>query len=355
MNPSDHRLQLLEARRLFSASISGRSFLVTGTEGDDVIEVRYVPFSSPVSWRANRRLRAGGMFYATVNGVESQGFSDLSVFSVEVRGLGGNDQLRFSLGGRNRKAFEQLHNSRFQIELNGGEGADQLRADNQSCTLAGYEGDDTMVGSIHGDRFDGGEGSDTIDYSARTSPVYVDLMGYRVGDVFETVSRTGGYTLDGRRFNADTGLPTGPTAGFSALLPADAANFAGAGRLEGDSLAFETVENILGSSASDVLLGSTVSNYIAGNAGDDYIVGGLDRDFLSGNAGNDTLMAIESVGDDFPTRIDPANVDRFGFVRTGRGDRLRGGPGRDVLRMDQQDQPQTGEDMVQAIVPSASS
>lgn len=49
-----------------------------------------------------------------------------------------------------------------------------------------------------------------------------------------------------------------------------------------------TIENVLGSSADDILIGNAAANRLSGNAGDDTIKGGEGNDTLDGGAGFDT-------------------------------------------------------------------
>ena len=132
--------------------------------------------------------------------------------------------------------------------IDGGMGADTINAG---------AGNDTVIGTADGanDSYDGGSGdSNTIDYSAITTPISVDLAA---------------------------GAATGVDIGTDNL-----ANF----------------QNVNGGSGNDSLFGSNSGNVIHGGAGDDNIVGGSGSDKLFGDAGNDTLNGgVNDSANDFLT------------------------------------------------------
>jgi VCBS repeat-containing protein/parallel beta-helix repeat protein len=119
-------------------------------------------------------------------------------------------------------------------------------------TITTGSGNDTVKGTADGvnDSFDGGAGTDTIDYSALTHDVSVNLGG-------------GG-----------SGSATGSDIGTDTLL-----NF----------------ENINSGGGNDSLFGSNASNVIHGGGGTDNIVGNGGADSLYGDAGSDTING--GVGD----------------------------------------------------------
>jgi Ca2+-binding RTX toxin-like protein len=102
--------------------------------------------------------------------------------------------------------------------------------------LYGRGGDDTLISFGVGDSLDGGDGFDTVDYSASTSAVEIDL----------TVAVGGG---------ASTSMAAGDY--------------------------FESIEGIIGSSFDDLLVGDVADNRLDGGTGVDDMTGG---------AGNDTFV-----------------------------------------------------------------
>jgi len=126
------------------------------------------------------------------------------------------------------------------------------------------------------DSYDGGDGTDTIDYSERLAAVSVSLD--------TSAHATSGN--DGTATIAGTGLSRAWTS------------------TESDNI-MKTIENVQGGAGDDELLGDLVapvspalpiSNDIEGNAGDDKINGGYGDDTLSGSAGDDTIYG--GAGDD---------------------------------------------------------
>jgi len=120
-----------------------------------------------------------------------------------------------------------------------------------SVTLT-YYGFEDLVGGAGADRFilteegsvsralAGGGGTDTLDYSERTSAVTVNL-------------------------GASTPTATGVAIGVSGIT------------------------NVLGGSGNDTLLGNDLNNLLAGGAGNDTLNGGAGRDILLGGSGSDTI------------------------------------------------------------------
>jgi pectin methylesterase-like acyl-CoA thioesterase len=110
-------------------------------------------------------------------------------------------------------------------------------------TVVTGAGNDTIFGSADGvnDSFNGGSGIDTIDYSATTGPITVNLA---------------------------SGAAGGAEIGTDSLF-----NF----------------ENITGGNGGDTLFGSNANNTITGGTGNDNIVGNGGSDILHGGAGDDTL------------------------------------------------------------------
>ncbi len=137
--------------------------------------------------------------------------------------------------------------------IGGASGDDSLEGDAGRDYLNGGSGDDCFEdGNGSGrDRYVGGNGVDTVDYSAATQSVTVTLVD---------------------------GTATGTTIGTDALA---------------------LIENIIGGSAGDVLTGNGRENRIAGGAGadtlnggagDDSLYGGADDDVLRGGSGDDKLV-----------------------------------------------------------------
>ena len=104
-----------------------------------------------------------------------------------------------------------------------------------------------------GNKFDGGDGIDTVDYGAAPGAVF------------------GSFVVDGtaRTFNNSNGY--GGTDLFS------------------DTPGAATVENVLLSAFNDIFIGDDNNNLFDGRGGDDNLRGGLGADTLIGGDDNDTL------------------------------------------------------------------
>jgi Ca2+-binding RTX toxin-like protein len=130
---------------------------------------------------------------------------------------------------------------------------------------SGEDGDDTFVfsdgASVRG-IIDADGGNDTLDYSAYTTDVHVDLA---------------------------LGLATGVNRGWAI----DIRNF--------EHASIRGFENVFGGSGNDLLLGDEGDNILKGNAGDDQLVGrggndnlysGTGSDQLDGGSGDDTFNLL---------------------------------------------------------------
>jgi Ca2+-binding RTX toxin-like protein len=231
------------------------------------------------------------------------------------------------------------------LTINGGPGADVLAGGAGSNTLIGGAGNDTFLQGtvVHAETIQGGDGVDTVDYSARTLPVFVTPSsdtglvsatpnsgnpgsGYVVGDILQVATGNAGLpatvevasvvsgaiasvtVLDpGDGYVTSTVLTTalsGTGVGAELDITAAGANdgqgyqAAGAVGAERDSIASD-VEIIMGGAGNDVLDAHAVAVtdvVLIGNGGDDKLTGGGGNDDLCGGAGNDTFY--ENPGND---------------------------------------------------------
>lgn len=134
---------------------------------------------------------------------------------------------------------------------------------------------DTIMASMGNDTYDGGRGTDTVNYSAMASGVTVDLS---------------------------TGTVSGPA-----------------------NQKLIAIENIVGSSGDDVITGNGGANVINAGDGDDVINGGAGNDQMTGVAGDDIL--IGGVGND---RVNGGDGNDLLIDGSGN-DTYDGGVGYDVL------------------------
>jgi Ca2+-binding RTX toxin-like protein len=132
--------------------------------------------------------------------------------------------------------------------------ADSLWGSSGNETLIGGAGNDTLYGSAGADTLNGGTatgaaaGTDTVDYSASSAAVNVNLA-----------------------------LPTAQSGGDA----------------QGDILS--NISNLVGSAFADTLTGTSAANVLSGGKGDDAIVGGGGADTLIGGDGKDLLTGGSGV------------------------------------------------------------
>ena len=136
----------------------------------------------------------------------------------------------------------------------------------------GTAADERIVVSSQHTEFDGGGGSDTVDYS-----------GWG-----------GGFTLS-----------------------LDGANWVDAIWTSGLTDRFRNVENVLGSADADTITGDSQDNFLAGNGGNDILSGGAGNDTLDGGTGADTMtggvgddtFVVDNAGDVVIERASDAGID----------------------------------------------
>lgn len=153
-----------------------------------------------------------------------------------LEGLDGNDKLD---GGDGDDA---LYGGDGKDALFGRDGDDVLNSGNGGDTVHGGNGDDLIVDEgIGKDNYHGGAGIDTVDYSAATQSVTINLA-------------------KGKALGADVGRDV-----------------------------LKSIENAIGGGGNDVLVGSRGANVLDGGLGDDVLSGGLGDDVLIGGVGADDL------------------------------------------------------------------
>jgi len=129
---------------------------------------------------------------------------------------------------------------------------------------------------------DGGEGSDTTDYSAATAAVQVSLAtgsstGAAGADVLRSIENvTGSGFAD--RLDGGGGVDTALYGDSAAVSISLIAGTATGGDAQGDVLL--GIENLVGGAGADSLAGDTAANLLAGGLGADYLSGGEDADAM---------------------------------------------------------------------------
>jgi VCBS repeat-containing protein len=157
--------------------------------------------------------------------------------------------------------LENLIGSNFNDTLTGDGNANVLAGGLGADTIVGGSGNDTLIGGVGDDSLDGGSGVDSADYNSATAAVTVNLT---------------------------THVASG-----------------GAGN---DTLT--SIENVTGSSFSDLLTGDGNANTLTGGTGNDTLSGGSGIDTLAGGAGNDRLVWDSQDQLDSGAGFDTVDADR---------------------------------------------
>ena len=219
---------------------------------------------------------------------------------VEISG-GGNDIFDFSAVTRN---IQFILGS---IIVDDGFGNLTVYTGSSVEKIIGGAGDDTIIFSVDGVQLaagagtiDGGPGQNTLDYSAYTTTVTVDLA-------------------------AGTATGTAGISNIQHILGGSGDDF-----LSGS----DGVDTLWGGAGNDVLSGGGGNDTLNGGEGQDQLFGGADADILNGDAGNDTLDG--GAGNDALTDTRGNNIllggDDNDTLIAGDGmDILQGGVGNDTL------------------------
>jgi len=219
--------------------------------------------------------------------------------------------------------------------LRGGDGNDKLHGRNGADVLYGEAGHDKLYSQLliylylvpayeelptgPGDYLSGGDGNDT-------------LQGGKGSDEYWGGAGTDAVTYGNKMLWS---YPENSTATNTMSID-DVANDGKVGTGEYDNIHTD-VEDLIGSSASDVMIGSAVANSLRGGGGHDYLygLGGNDtlksqvngNSFLFGGAGNDLLISDSDNDTLWGEDGDDTLVGKYG------ADTLIGGAGNDFLYM----------------------
>ncbi|HEX2885124.1 calcium-binding protein [Vineibacter terrae] len=207
--------------------------------------------------------------------------------------------------------------------ISGGLGEDRIDGGLDNDTLYGEDGDDLIEGGAGDDYIDGGADDDVIFGDAGNDTIIGGLgsdtiKGNAGDDIFVVTS-----TADGRdSYDGGDGIDTLDYSAVGTAVTLTLRDNA-ASTFATDTI--EDVENVIGGSANDRLTGNSLANALTGNAGDDVLKGAAGDDILDGGMGNDELDG----GADDDQLFGGAGDD---VLKGGAGDDvLRGGAGTDTL------------------------
>jgi len=201
--------------------------------------------------------------------------------------------------------------------LLGNGGDDVILGSGGGDTLRGGSGDDTLVGGAGADVLEGGIGSDRASYSSTVLAVTVNLVtgtsndGDTLDSIEDLQGGLGGDTLVGDDnvnvldgYDGNDSLQGGlgadlliggtgtDTASYAEReLTGITVNLATGANTDGDS--FQSIENVTGTLANDILIGDDNVNVLHGNEGNDVLQGGLGADTLIGGGDTNTASYAE--------------------------------------------------------------
>jgi len=152
--------------------------------------------------------------------------------------------------------------------LFGGSGNDELLGGLDNDTLVGGNGNDSLEGGNGNDSVNGGIGNDLI------------VGGNGIGDDIYI----GGAGIDTVKY----------TSAITGITVSLALGSASGNEIDNDKL--NSIENVIGGQAGDVLTGDAGNNVLDGFTGNDTISGGAGNDTMIGGLGNDTYF-VDKAGD----------------------------------------------------------
>ena len=178
--------------------------------------------------------------------------NDIIIYDVadsvtNVKGGIGVDTLDASLATTNLSIKLSSQYKDFENIL-GGAGNDTLTGNTLGNALVGGDGNDVLSGGGGDDTIDGGLGDDTAIYDAKDTTV----IGGGGSDTLNASAMTIALKLDLTQSYTD-------------------------------------FENIIGGAGSDILIGNNANNTISGGTGNDLLNGGSGTDVINGGDGNDTI------------------------------------------------------------------
>jgi Ca2+-binding RTX toxin-like protein len=257
-------LERLDRRLVLSTSLSAGTLTITGTTGNDAVDVGQVGTN------------------ITVNENDGTGVKSFAGVARIVANLNnGNDRITVAAAVTK------------PTTLRGGAGNDTLTGGNGADAIFGEAGGDLLDGQLGNDQLNGGLNTDTVTYAARTTPITANINFTYPGGVPGTVGGSGGKTgetdtyTDIETLFGSTAADTLSVGGFTSTTPLTTLRFSLEGRDGNDTL-----------SVSTQLLGpSDVRVTLRGGNGDD--------NFSIGDGGSTSPPIVNAFGDN--------NNDRFTY------------------------------------------
>ncbi|MDG5467960.1 Ig-like domain-containing protein [Deltaproteobacteria bacterium IMCC39524] len=215
----------------------------------------------------------------------------------------GNDTL-YGMAGN-----DTLYGEAGNDELFGGAGDDFLDGGADINILHGGDGNDTMIGGVGADTFNGGigvvdAGNDTVSYVNSTDGIEASLYagngtaGDAANDSYNGIENLiGGSGDDTLIGSSSDNLLSGGSDGNDTVSYADDGSGVDASLTSNTGIGtaigtdkYSSIENLIGGSGKDSLTGNGEDNLLAGGSGDDTLVGMAGSDTLVGGEGGDSLV-----------------------------------------------------------------
>jgi len=243
------------------------------------------------------------------------------------------------------------------LVIDGGDGDDVLSLAGGAGTgttgrqgsLLGQAGNDLLLGGVAGSTFDGGVGTDEIDYTSATQLQSANLSTGQVvhqgggTDTLAGIENLTGSPGDDRIVGdgSDNVIDGGDGIDTIDYSAASAVNVdLRTGRAVGDGTdGLSSIENVIGSPFADHIVGDGGANLLDGGPGDDKIDGGGGDDTLAGRDGNDTV-SFQSATEGVTVSLTRGTAEGNGadtiegfenVVGTPRADEIRGDGARNRL------------------------
>ena len=297
-----------------------RDGIVSGTDGDDLIDLDYTGDPDGDRIDAGDAILSGE---APNDDIVEAGNGNDTVYSLEgddeVDGGRGDDLLHggtgddILLGGA---GDDTLFGGAGDDLLEGGAGDDLMIDGAGDDTLIGDGGDDIMSGGAGDDLLDGGAGDDTL--IGGDGDGADTALGGDGNDFIDTSSNplTRPFPLPDIGFNAPHGIPADPD-------PEDDRDFVDGGAGNDTIFTGDDRDTIFGGSGDDVIFSGLDDDRVDGGDGDDLILGGEGNDTILGGAGNDTIYGgVNIPSANIPDATDPEPDNGRDFIDGGDGDDL---------------------------------
>ena len=344
---------------------------IAGTEGDD--RLLGTPFEDIIDGRGgddfiygreSNDIISGGIGNDTLIGGDGDDILYGDAGRDIIFGGRGNDVLFGGDGDDDlygEDGNDRLMGGAGNDRLMGGEGDDRLFGEEGNDVLLGEAGNDLLEGGIGNDDLSGGGGNDVVLAGAGDDIIRMGFAGEEERQA--TQPATDGNDVYAGGEGIDTLDASAVTAGVEIDLEAGTATgeTIGSDQVEG-------IENVVGSDCDDIITGDGHDNVLSGGAGDDVLTGGDGDDAICAGDGDDVVIVlaqggsssaddgndvydggdgtdtldlsalIEAVVADFEERyVEGAEIGRdtitnFEIIRGGRGnDRLNGDSSNDIL------------------------